>query len=181
MRIHAVTSLVVLLALSGLSALSDPITLTPGAGWSEQYEVFGASRENFASSYLVTQPGTIRLSGYYENTDQYVVLYLGVPVYQTPAVTGPAVDYGDTYGTYLHASDASYSSGLFSTGEFYSPAGELTIEDIGPLYSDPEADGYDGQVGIEELLTPEPGMLAGVGLALLGFAALARRRLARVS
>lgn len=173
MRLRLLTPLVLILGTAASTVLADPVPLSPGNTWLEQYELMGASGETFAYQYIATQDETVLISGYYENTDQYQVLVNGSLALTTPAVPGPAIDYGDSFGTYMDPSNATFDSGLFSTGVLNVMANDvLTIVDIGPLY--PDSGSFDAQVGLS--VAPEPGTFAIAGLALLSMLALVRRR-----
>ena len=136
----------------------------------------GASGETFSTTYTATQNEAVLITGFYENTDQYKVFVDGSLALTTPPVPVPAVDYGDTYGTYTDPGSA-WQSGLFSKGTFYVSADDtISIEDIGPLFPSTYSPGsFDAQVALQAV--PEPVCLTvfGLGALVAGFG-LRRKR-----
>lgn len=173
MKSRLVSVLVALTISSALPVLADPIPLSPNGLWSAQYELMGASGETFAYEYVATQNETLLISGYYENSDRYRIFVDGSLALTTTVPPGPITDYGDKSGLYTEPSNATFSSGLFSTGVLNVTTGDvLSIVDIGRLY--PDGGSFDAQVGI--LAAPEPGTVALVGWCLASVIAFWRRR-----
>ncbi len=147
-------------------------TLSIDGVWHTQYELMGASGEYFSTSYTATQPESVEVTGYWDNTDQYNVYVDGSLVLTTPSAPGSTVpiDYGDTFGTYTDPSTA-WNSGLFSQGIFTVNDNDvILIQDIGPLFPDPAMASNDAQVGLQAIAPiPEP---ASAVLMVLSFAVL---------
>jgi hypothetical protein len=174
--LRIVTKTRMLASAAVFAAVSSADTLSLDGMWHAQYQLMQASGETFATEYTVTAAETVLITGYYENTDQYQVYVNGSLALATNAIGGPAIDFGDSFGTYTDPSTA-YGSGLFSQGEFTVAANDtIKIVDIGPLYPDPPqgAGEFDAQVGLQAV--SEPASMAMVALGILGVALTRKRR-----
>lgn len=154
-------------ALSSTVANAD--TLGLNGGWFQQVQIMNPG-DYFSTFYTATDTEAVDITGFYYTGDYYRVTVNGNTVLTTSPVGTPNQDLGDANPQYQNPGDASFTSGLFSTGTFYvNPNDVIVVYDLAPPLG-------IGEVGVQATATPEPTALPLLGAGLLAAAAAFRKR-----
>lgn len=134
----------------------------------------------FDTTYTATSSEQVLLTAWGTVSDQFNIYVNGIERLSSTVVPNwDALGWGSAIDTDFADYTAVYTSGLFSTADFFVGKGDviwIQVSSLAPDDGSVYSDGTFGAVAIEALNTPEPATFGFMAVALLALGGLLLRR-----